>query len=544
MIKRFLLLATLLLLPNLAFAQEAFVIDSYHTEININTDSSLDITETIEANFSQQRHGIFRNIPLKYKDNFGNTKKLRISKINVSDEDGHQYPIELSGSSTKKIQIGDPDTLVTGLQTYVIHYKIERAINFFEDNDELYWNAIGTNWNTTIDNASASVNLPSKGALKATSFQGPTFSQEEASSSFTDDSYEFGASRLLNSHEGLTVVASWQKGVTNPISPLQNLIWFTQDNLLILLPLVYLVWLIRKFWRSGKDPAGRHTIVPEFAPPKLPMLQQAALKDEFLQTRDFSALIIKWAVDGFIKIEEPKKKQFTLIKTKDLTKASPKEEAFFKKIFTSDEVKLKELKAGKLSTASNKLKDEAFNQLVDGGYFTGNPRSVRNNYLALGGIIFFGAMFLFSLNPASAVLSILAGLLTLVFAPLMPKRTEKGVLEKEKILGFELYLKTAEKYRLEFAEKQHLFEKYLPYAIAFGVATIWAKAFKGILKDPPKWYSGVSSQAFVPLNFTQSLNSGLTSSMTSSVTTASSGGSGFSGGGVSGGFGGGGGGSW
>ena len=156
----------------------------------------------------------------------------------------------------------------------------------------------------------------------------------------------------------------------------------------------------------------------------------------------------------------------------------------------------------------------------------------------------FGAMFLFSLNPASAVLSILAGLLTLVFAPLMPKRTEKGVLEKEKILGFELYLKTAEKYRLEFAEKQHLFEKYLPYAIAFGVATIWAKAFKGILKDPPKWYSGVSSQAFVPLNFTQSLNSGLTSSMTSSVTTASSGGSGFSGGGVSGGFGGGGGGSW
>lgn len=233
-----------------------------------------------------------------------------------------------------------------------------------------------------------------------------------------------------------------------------------------------------------------------------------------------------------------------MVKIKQLENANSKEVAFFDKIFTSSEVKLSELKSGKLLKVSNELKAEVFDQLVESGHFIANPQSTRNNYLILGALVLFGSTFLFALNPASGGLTVVAGLITLILSPLMPKRTKKGVLEKEKILGFELYLKTAEKYRLEFAEKQYLFEKYLPYAIAFGVATVWAKAFKGILSKPPDWYSGVNSNSFVPLNFTKSLNSGLNSSITSSVTTASSGGSGFSGGGVGGGFGGGGGGSW
>jgi hypothetical protein len=35
-----------------------------------------------------------------------------------------------------------------------------------------------------------------------------------------------------------------------------------------------------------------------------------------------------------------------------------------------------------------------------------------------------------------------------------------------------------------------LFERYLPYAIAFGIENSWAPAFEGIYSTAPKWYAG------------------------------------------------------
>ena len=35
-----------------------------------------------------------------------------------------------------------------------------------------------------------------------------------------------------------------------------------------------------------------------------------------------------------------------------------------------------------------------------------------------------------------------------------------------------------------------MFERYLPYAIAFGVQNSWVRAFEGIYVNAPDWYSG------------------------------------------------------
>jgi uncharacterized membrane protein len=116
------------------------------------------------------------------------------------------------------------------------------------------------------------------------------------------------------------------------------------------------------------------------------------------------------------------------------------------------------------------------------------------------------------------------------------------------ILGFEEFMKRAEKDRLERMADVNLFSKFLPYAIALDVADNWAKAFEGIYQDPPDWYiSPVGFRTFSPYAFTHSLNS-VTSNLGSAMFSAprsSGGGGGFGGGGSSGGgFGGGGGGSW
>ena len=80
--------------------------------------------------------------------------------------------------------------------------------------------------------------------------------------------------------------------------------------------------------------------------------------------------------------------------------------------------------------------------------------------------------------------------------------------------------------------------------MALGVEDNWAKAFEGIYKEPPQWYSGpVGARGFHPTAFTGSLGQMSSQAATTmSSSPRSSGGSGFSGGSSGGGGGGGGGG--
>ncbi len=116
---------------------------------------------------------------------------------------------------------------------------------------------------------------------------------------------------------------------------------------------------------------------------------------------------------------------------------------------------------------------------------------------------------------------------------------------KDDWLGFKLYLKTAERYRLENLTPQ-TFERYLPYAMVFDVERQWGRAFASISQAPPGWYHGTTAASggwthdggFSATTFSHSLSASLTSSLAAS----GAGGSGASGGGGSAGGGGGGGG--
>jgi uncharacterized membrane protein len=89
-----------------------------------------------------------------------------------------------------------------------------------------------------------------------------------------------------------------------------------------------------------------------------------------------------------------------------------------------------------------------------------------------------------------------------------------------------------------------LFEKYLPYAMAFGVERSWARAFDDIYQSPPDWYRGNDFGGFRAHSFTNSLSrmSSVTGAAMATAPRSGSGSSGFGGGGgfSGGGFGGGG----
>jgi len=149
--------------------------------------------------------------------------------------------------------------------------------------------------------------------------------------------------------------------------------------------------------------------------------------------------------------------------------------------------------------------------------------------------------------------AVLLGVINLVFFQLLRAPTVPGRKLLDQLEGFRMYMTTAEEERLKILHPPErtpeLFERYLPYALAFDCENEWNAKFAAVLAAAaaagaaaPIWYSGSNWDAGRTGSFTDSLGSSLASSA-ASASTAPGSSSGSGGGGSSGGGGGGGGGS-
>ncbi|MEA1929352.1 MAG: DUF2207 domain-containing protein [Patescibacteria group bacterium] len=177
---------------------------------------------------------------------------------------------------------------------------------------------------------------------------------------------------------------------------------------------------------------------------------------------------------------------------------------------------------------------------------TWNIPAVALVFLLVWAAVFFGGLASALGGPVKLVIlaiSVLTSLLWLWQFKYNPRLSPRGVKLKQDWLGFILYLKTAEKYRLQNLTPE-LFEKYLPYAMIFGVEKKWGKAFESLHMQAPGWYRGTVSSghvsagtvgAFSASAFSASLSSSFASAFSSSSGGASGGGGGAGGGGGGGG---------
>src|SRR4051812_6760833 len=95
-------------LPALSHAE---AIRQFNTQIEVRTDSSLEVVETIHYDFENVlRHGIFRDIPETYVTADGRAMRLRLTVQSVTDTAGNPQPYAVSRSGDEmRIKIGDPD---------------------------------------------------------------------------------------------------------------------------------------------------------------------------------------------------------------------------------------------------------------------------------------------------------------------------------------------------------------------------------------------------------------------------------------------------
>lgn len=123
---------------------------------------------------------------------------------------------------------------------------------------------------------------------------------------------------------------------------------------------------------------------------------------------------------------------------------------------------------------------------------------------ALAGNITLSLFVAIPEDPSVAGGVFFVGIAVGVLAHLMPARTRVGRYLLDQVEGFKMYLRTAERHRLEFLypslkgsipeDSPELFERFLPYALALDAADTWAGTFAAGLDSlnySPSWYGDV-----------------------------------------------------
>lgn len=538
-------------------------IKSFFSEIHVNRDSTIFVREDIQYDFQYaHRHGIFRDIPYKYDYGY-KQYGIKIDVEDVTDSEGQSYNYSVSRSGNRvNIKIGDPDKTITGTHDYRIDYSVRGAIAFFEDHDELYWNVTGTEWRVPIKKAGAKVYLEGEtiDGVKAKCFTGAAGSQaRDCDYSMTHGTVEFTVSDALRAGQGLTIVIWLPKGTIEEPSSSTKAAWFLSDNWYFGLPFLTLI-LFTYIWHTrGRDPEGRGVIAVRYEPPEeITPAEAGTLVDESINILDITSTIIDLAVRGYLKIEETESTKFFFFNDRDYKLVKIKEpgahelkqheEKVFSGIFKGgDDIMVSDLR-NKFYKELPPIKKALYKELIDKNYFPANPEKIKSIYKWVGIIIIILSFFLFSSLLLKISLA-LSGLIILIFSRFMPRKTKRGALVNEELLGFREFIERAEKDRIEKLAKDDptLFDRVLPFALVFGLEDRWADSFKDMYREPPSWYSSPHyTGGFTPRIFVSDIGRSLSvMNSTLSSTPKRSGSSGFSGGGSSGGgFGGGGGGSW
>ncbi|MDD5639550.1 MAG: DUF2207 domain-containing protein [Candidatus Pacebacteria bacterium] len=550
-----------------AFNANAEEISNYQVDIQVNQDATVNIKENILYDFeNEQRHGIIRAIPYQYKNSAGNFN-LRYENFSVKDENNNDYNFSISFEDKNyKVKIGDEDILVTGQKNYIINYTVKRAIGYFENHDELYWNAIGNEW--TVPIKKASINMNGFGINNVKCFYGDYGSQNECAVMQVKNIYE-STSENLDAGSGVTIAMSFNKGVIYEPTQSEKIIEFIKDNWIVAIPFLVFIFLFYWWFKYGRDPKGKGIIIAQYSPlPELSPLESKAVMDETVDTQKIASEIIFLAIKKYLIIEKTTEKKLGIFDSDDYVFKKLKEPdsnltEFQNKLMVElfsdkdgkiiQEIALSSIKEHPQSMATfttSEGPNMIYQKLTDEKYFPNNPQTVRISYIIAGCLITFFSFIPLVINPFFGWINIAAiaisGIMVIIFGLVMPRKTMKGVTAKEYMLGLQKYISVAEAERIKFhnapEKNPKHFEELLPYAIMFGLEKEWAKKFEG-LNYNPSWYSGGNYSTFNAAVFASSIND-INNSVSSAISTAGSGGSGFSGGGAGGGFGGGGGGSW
>lgn len=507
------------------------------------------------------------------------------------------------------VYIGDEDVEVTGVHRYHVRYTVTgiptpRA--GADGSDEIYWNIIGSGWEVPIRNVTISLAGPAD-VLDVACYTGRVGSSRSCEQHAASGRVAtFGQQELVEG-EGMSIVAAFPPGTFEGAQPIlaDRVTWGSFMGWAgpagLVAAVVALLGGAAVFWRArsrGRDraylgltpglfptsaaseqvgPARRRPVAVQFTPPDGVRPGAAGtLLDEVANPHDVHATVVDLAVRGYLTIVErdadeatgaadpaaraggkdPAKgwelRRATDPAHSDWTGLAPFEESVLRALFPGSATVVDMTSAApELAASMSQVQAELYDRVVERGWFTASPQRVRRRWAAWGTLTLVAGIGLTVALGSTLGVGVLGlavtvvGVVLLCAAVAAPARTAAGTAVLAQTLGFKKYLETAEADQLQFEEKNDIFSRYLPYAIAFGVAEHWTEVFAeaaaaGQPVATPTWYVG--PMAFWSADSVETFSAFTGSGGLAAVGASSA--SGFSGGSVGAGVGGGGGGGW
>ncbi len=505
---------------------------NFNADISLSKQGVLDVNETIDMDFANQpRHGIYRFIPIRFHRGLG-TYTTIIRVLGVTDASGTPYHYQKSDvGSDITIKIGEPNRLVSGRQIYKLHYQVAKAINFFNNEPELYWNVTGDQSQYAIESATATIHLPmsSLSGIRTEAFVGPPGSTKTIPVSQANDVVTVKTLSSLGPGEGLTVAIRMPVGAVTLPKVSQELVWFYQDWWeAFILPLAtsVMLWIYWLFF--GKDKGGSKAVGVEWQPPKdLTPAEVGTLIDEKCDMSDITSTLVDLAARGYMKIQQIPYNGILMMSKNDyrFTELTAPSDAIPLKLheslmltavfgYISRESSLSSC-TGKFYSHIPEIRSAVYNSLLTKKYFARDPNTDRSTFVTFGALIVVAGLFAVVLGGnemrASAVGFLLSGIVVAMTSNTMPARTAAGVQALNQCLAFQRFVSKAEKKRIEVLAKEDptVFGRLLPYAMVLGCADQWSKAFKDLETPPPDWYSNSDGTDFTTYTFAQDLSYGL-----------------------------------
>jgi len=277
--------------------------------VRVLADGRLDVTERIELRAEGRvfRHGLVRDIPVRYRDPHGDVVVVDLQVQDVL-RDGRVEPwrIERVGR-VLRLHVGDTGHLqVPSQPVYTLHYRTTRQPLFGDAQDALSLNVIGSDQAVPVEQGAVTVTLPhtiAVGSLRADGVTGAAGRDFHVALSAAG-SARWVLTRPLQPHEGLHVRLAFPKDVIAPPAPRQRALWWLHDHAGLLVALAGLLVLAAYCvlrWRRVRHPQtpgavpDRHEPPAGFSPAGLRYMRRMRY-----DARGFAADLLASAVDDHL----------------------------------------------------------------------------------------------------------------------------------------------------------------------------------------------------------------------------------------------------
>lgn len=302
-----------------AASSQGYTTDWYRVHVQVMKNYEFRFTEKIRVNFSERRHGIYRDIPTG--------ANYRIRDIRV---DGDAYSVKRQDGSMV-VRIGSADRYVTGKKTYTIHYTLAHITRKGAAND-IYTDLLPTGWSTGIGSAGITMDLPADLTLKKVRvYTGGYGSGDSLTGGWKYEKERHRVSVHLENVPakcGVTIRAGVPEGYWKGAPSID---WTNYLSTAILSGAVLLLLLLRL--RLGRRPQYAET-VEFYAPEDMNPLEVGYLVDGNVDRKDITSMFFYLASKGYIRIRETGEKNFEFEKTADISEEeSGAAKRFYRGIF-------------------------------------------------------------------------------------------------------------------------------------------------------------------------------------------------------------------